>query len=628
MEGLSRTRVQGRSLLKIRGILLLVALLSGPVIGDGAAQRSSRKMSARPGLPAGHPERERSRAEELEKLTQGANLALPASPAGPAIERNFIDERIFQKARQDKVPLAALCSDAEFLRRVSLDLTGRLPGPERIRAFLKNTSPQKREELVDEILATSTKGVTKKPSSAFLDRWTYFFCDLFRVNNLMNRGRTLFRDHIYNFLLTNQPYDEFVRGLLTASSESNFNSGPVNFLVRFYVDQPDQSTVNPEDTYDELAIRTTRMFLGVNLECISCHAGAGHLEKINLWLTGKEREAVWRQAAFFSKIRLYRPYGDLVDEFVLSNEGKGYDTASKSVLRIPRHPAQVSPRFILTDEPPKADEDPRQALARMMTGHPQFARTLVNLVWAELFGIGIVDPPLDFDLARYGVQPPAPWSPQTQHAELLDALARDFEAHRYNLRHLIRRIVTSSTYQLSHRLEAPWKPSDLNYFTRRLVRRLPAEQIWDALSDASGIYPELNSGDFGLKVKYAQQTVSPEDFEPKLRKFLASFGLDDRTLGVRSLGGSIVQASQLMNSDIVKAKLQAEPGSRLQLLFSADPPKTNAEIVEELFLSALGRFPAPAEAELGCQILEERHLRGAQDLLWVLVNKPEFQLNY
>ena len=613
--------------IRLTCILLLVAL-SASILADNTAPRDSRKMSTRPSMPAGHPEQEPGRAQELEKLTQDASQSLPASSSGPAMERNFIDERVFQKARQDKVPMAPLCSDTEFLRRVSLDLTGRLPGPESIRTFLKSTSSRKREDLVDDILAISTKGVTKKPSSAFLDRWTYFFCDLFRVNNLMNRGRTLFRDHIHNFLLINQPYDEFVRGLLTASSDSNFNSAPVNFLVRFYVDQPDQSTVNPEDTYDELAIRTTRMFLGVNLECISCHDGAGHLEKINLWLTGKEREAVWRQAAFFGKVRLYRPYGDLVDEFVLNNEGKGYDTASKSVLRIPRHQAQISPKFILTDEAPRADEEPRQALARMVTSHPQFARTIVNLVWAELFGVGIVDPPLDFDLARYGTQPPAPWSPQTLHTELLDALARDFQKHHYNLRHLVRLIVTSSTYQLSSRLEAPWRPSYLNYFTRRLVRRLPAEQIWDALSDASGIYPELSSGDFGLKVKYAQQTVSPEDFEPKLRKFLASFGLDDRTLGVRSLGSSIVQASQLMNSDIVKAKLRAEPGSRLQLLFSADPPKANVEIVEELFLSALGRFPSSSEAELGCQILAERHLPGAQDLFWVLVNKPEFQLNY
>ncbi|MSO23045.1 MAG: DUF1553 domain-containing protein [Acidobacteria bacterium] len=327
-------------------------------------------------------------------------------------------------------------------------------------------------------------------------------------------------------------------------------------------------------------------------------------------------------------MRLYRPYGNLVDEFVLNNEGKGYNTASKSVLRIPRHQAQISPRFILTGETPRADEDPRQAFARMVTGHAQFARATVNLVWAELFGGGIVDPPLDFDPARYGTQPPAPWAPQTLQADLLDALARDFQAHHYDLRYLIRVIVTSSTYQLSHWLETPWKPEYVNYFARRLVRRLPAEQIWDALSEASGVYGDLKSGDFGLKVKYAQQTVSPEDFDPRLHKFLASFGLDDRTLGVRSLGSSIVQASQLMNSELVKDKLRAEPGSRLHVLFSAEPPKTNAEIVEALFLAALARFPSPPEAALGCQMLAERHIRSAQDLLWVLVNKPEFQLNY
>ena len=125
--------------IKLTCVFFGVVLLSGSIIGDSTAPRTGRKIPSRLTLPAGHPEREPGRAEELEELTRRASQSLPASPAGPASEHNFIDALVFQKARKDKVPLAPLCSDAEFLRRVSLDLTGRLPGPEGIREFLKTT---------------------------------------------------------------------------------------------------------------------------------------------------------------------------------------------------------------------------------------------------------------------------------------------------------------------------------------------------------------------------------------------------------------------------------------------------------------------------------------------------------
>ena len=250
-----------------------------------------------------------------------------------------------------------------------------------------------------------------------------------------------------------------------------------------------------------------------------------------------------------------------------------------------------------------------------------------------------MDPPLDFDLARYGpnVKIAEPWAPQTIHADLLDALARDFQEHHFDLRYLIRLMVTSSAYQLSHRFEAPWKPEYVSYFARRLVRRLPAEHVWDALSQATGVFNELNSGDYGEfggekvkgeKVKYVIQTVSPDDLDPKLRRLLASFGLDDRTLGTKSLGSSVVQSAILLNSGLVKEKIRIQEKNRLYNLLNAEPPKTNAEIVEELFLATLSRFPLKEEAVFGERLLAEHHSQGAEDLLWVLINKPEFLLNY
>jgi hypothetical protein len=598
-------------------------LLAAAGLARGADAEHSN--TDHPPMPKGGTALERS------ELTESSAADLPYFASKPAVVQNYVDEFVFKKTNKDRIPRAALCSDIEFLRRVTLDLTGRLPEPENIRRFVADTDPRKRDKLVDEFMKATTKGMTVKPSTSFLDRWTYFFADLFRLNNSMGAGRILLHRHIYNALTTNEPYDEFVRGLLTATARSNFDSAQANFLIRFDVDQPDQSTVNHEDTYDEMAIRTSRMFLGMNLECISCHDGAGHLEKINLWLTGKKRTDLWRQAAFFGKVRMYRPYGDLVDEFVLNNEGTGYDTASKSVVRLPRYKADTRPTFILTGEHPREGEDPRDAYARMVTGNRQFSRTIVNNIWAELFGAGIVDPPTAFDLVRYGSDGSTNGGlgPLTQYAELLDAMAKDFEEHHYDLRHLIRTIVTSSTYQLSHRLpQGGWKAEYADYFARHLVRRLPAEQVWDALSDATGIYDEMPIGDSGRKVKYVLQTVSPEDIPGKLRKVLASFGLDDRTLGTRSLSGSPVQASILLNSDLVKEKIKSDKKGRLWKLMHAEPPNTNEKIVEEIFLATLSRFPSAAESRFGGKLVAENHDAGAEDLLWALLNRPEFLLNY
>ena len=564
-----------------------------------------------------HPPPAPNRIAEADRFDRDQTPRLPgATGTAPEIV-NFVDEHIFGAAKKAGIALAPLAGDLEFLRRVSLDLTGHLPTPERIREFAADQTPGKRARLIDDLLDTSTKGVTAKPSTPFLDKWTYFLADLFRINNLQGKGQTLFYQHIRNSLLLDQPYDEFVREILTASARSNHNNAPVNFFLRYYIDQPDQSMVNHEDSFDEFAIRTTRVFLGINLECVSCHDGKGHLEQVNSWLTERKRVELWRQAAFFAKMRIYRPYGDMVDEFIVSDDGKGYDLAGKSVVRPPRYTADATPAFLLTGERPRPGEEPRAAYARMLTAHPQFARATVNLVWAEMFGAGLVDPPLDWDLNR-----------TPRHAALLDALARDFAAHRYSVRHIVRLLANSAAYRLSQSYPGEWKPEHAGFFARRLIRRLPAEQIWDAISDATGVPESLPIGTTGLKAKYVQQTVSSTDLPEKLFAALSSFGLDDRTFSARSLAFTPVQSSILINSELVKAKVKADAGGRLAMLAKAEPPKKNAEIVEELFLAALARFPSAREVTWGTAILAEHHERGAEDILWALLNKAEFQLSY
>jgi hypothetical protein len=588
--------------------------------------------------PPKHPENPAPARERLNKLT--AEIAPKTSHASvlPVPARNFIDEFIFSKMERDGIPHAGLSTDAEFLRRVHLDLTGRLPEPEAILKFLADKDAGKRDKIVDSLLATPIEGRLDKPQTPFLDKWTYFFDDLFRNSaaELGAPGRNLLRDYIYSALLLQVPYNDLVRELLTARTRDNFVDAAANFLLRDHVDDFNDLLVNQTDSYDEMAISSSKYFLGVNLECVSCHNGKGHLEKINLWLSQVQRPQLWRQAAFFSRLSMSRPYGignqyELLDK---GDNGGHYDVTSRSVRRMPRFKTDLTPQFLLTGEKPKEGEPWREAYARMITENPQFARATVNLIWAELMGVGIVDPPLDFDLARLDPAnpPPPPWNIQPSHPELLEALVKDFREHGYELRRLIRLIVTSSTYQLSSHFAGEWKAAYAPYFARHFVRRLPAEEIADAISQATGIFPSISINDTNLKVSYVMQARSSEDLGGKelepLHLLLLSFGQADRDKTERDLSGSTVQAAALLNSEFVRDRVKIKENGRLYKLLNHNPPLSNQAIVDEMFLAFLARPPRTLEAAIAVRALEEMHNQGLEDLAWSLINKTEFLYDY
>ncbi len=571
-----------------------------------------------------HPEPPAGRREPLDQFTESVRSRLPSDPGAAARPRNFIDDHIFAKAGRNGIPLAPLSSDTEFLRRVSLDLTGRLPEVDAIRKFAGDPDPEKRDKLIDSLTATSVAGLRRRLSTPFLHRWTYWFGDLFRSNNgHLADGREVFYDYIYSALLENLPYDEMVREMLTATARSNWTNGPVNMLARDYVNETDDSIINNEDTYDQWVISSYKAFLGINVECISCHGGKGHLEKTNRWLSKKKREDFWRQASFFAGSRLWRPFGDY-SNFALTDDGKGYDLKRPSVTRIQRYKADVTPMFMLTGETPRPGENLRQAYARLLTSNRQFARATVNLVWAELMGVGIVDPPFAFDLDALETQ--------TAHPELLEALAKEFEAHHYDLRYLIKLITKSSTYQLSSRAQGEWKPDYSRYFARHFVRRLPALQLWDAVCQSTGVFLEIPILRSDRKVKYSLEMIDPDDLGGKVKPLadlLAMFGLNNRYAVGDDTGtkGSIVQASALLNNPLIKDRVKAQKGSRLSDLLQREPPLGNERIVEELFLATLSRFPSEPERKIAVQLLEQYHTQGAEDLLWSLLNRVEFFAN-
>jgi len=581
-------------------------------------------------LPVGHPKISGPPKSATSPVNHQIAQSISEPGSKPVPVRNFIDEFIFGKIKKDGIPHSGLSTDEEFIRRVYLDLTGRLPEPEVIRKFVAEKDPAKREKSIDEIMATPMKGQIEKLETPFLDRWTYFFGDLFRANvGEMDKGRNLFRDYIYVALLDNVPYDQVVREMLTARSRSNWVDGPANFLVRDHVDDFNDVKVNLEDSYDEIAITTGKVFLGINLECVSCHDGKGHLEKINLGLSRIDRERVWRQGAFFSKLWIDRPYS-IGQEMNLLDLGKGYDLSNRSVRRMPRHEAKVEPEFLLGGERPKPGEPWREAFARILTGHPQFARATVNLIWTELLGVGIVDPPFGFDLDRLDPAnpPPAPWTVQPTHPELLNALAKDFQAHNFDLRYLIRLIVNSSTYQLSSYFEGEWKESYAPYFAKHLLRRLSAEMICDAISQATGIFDDIPITYSQKKVQYAMQAYSPDDVTGPMRQLMQFLGQGNRDSADKDNSGSMVQASALLNSKFVKERVKMQEKGRLYKLLNHDPPLSNDEIIEEAFLAFLGRFPRPSECKVALETLQQRHAQGLEDLAWTLINKPDFILDH
>jgi len=594
--------------------------------------------------PKDHPQPGESRAKQLNRLTQQVSGKVGQAGSASVPRRNYIDDHIFERIERNKIPHAGLATDAEFLRRVHVDLTGRLPEPEVIRRFLADKNPEKRDKVIDELVAPPENWLQlQKPRSPFLDRWTYFFDELFRNTSAqVGQGRNIFHDYLYDSLLLNIPYNQLVTELITAKTRSNWQDGPSNFLVRDRVEGLTQfnanrknthDDTNNEDTWDEMAINATRVFLGIDLECVSCHHGANHLEKINLGLSRLKREELWRQASFFSKTRAYVAYSISL-EMALVDDGKGYDWKSKSVVRMDRHEADVSPRFLLTGEQPGEHENWRAAYARLLTSHPQFARATVNLIWAELMGVGIVDPPFGFDMARQDPKnpPPPPWTIQPTHPELLDALAKDFAAHDYDLRHLIRVIVKSSTYQLSSHFEGEWKEAYASYFARRLIRRLSAEELCDAIQQATGVFEEIPIVGSSIKVERVFQTRSPEDIVGEalrpMQSFLTSFGISNRDKGEKDKSSSMVQTSMMMNSKFVKDRIRVNEKGRLGKLLHHDPPLSNDEIVDELFLAFLSRFPEPSEKKIAIGTLQNYHSQGMEDLAWSLLNKPDFVFNY
>ena len=541
--------------------------------------------------------------------------------------RSYIDNYIFDKMQADNVPHAPLSSDAEFLRRVSLDLTGRIPSPDAIREFLNDESSQKRSNLVRTLIG----------SAGYTSKWTMYFGDLFRNNandSFVNRypeGRNAFYWSIRSFVEGNVPYDVFVRKLLTATGNS-FAEGEANWAVG------SRTPMGPvQDTYDTLAVRAATQFLGLStLDCLMCHSGSGHLDKLNVWASKSTRTQAWEMSAFFSRSRLTvvtLTQNPLLQYYNVTDVTTGdYPLNTTAGNRTPRQAVggvnAIRPRYI-SNGVQATGSNYRQAFADNLVADRQFARATVNYLWKELMGMGIVEPADQFDPARLE-SAPSGWTLQPSHPELLEALTDDFIRSGYDLRAMITTIADSSAYQLSSRFSGTWKDEYTPYFARKFVRRLDAEEVHDAITTATRV-----PGSYTLpnmpNVVWAMDL--PDTLEPRsnggVATFLNYFLRGNRDTNLRSDEGTILQSLNMMNNNFVVNRIRNNTVANTSVArVLANKNFSDANVVEELFLSTLGRFPTAKELSLATAALKANRIAGTEDLQWTLLNKVDFLYNY
>jgi hypothetical protein len=514
-----------------------------------------------------------------------ATFVLPYSASAQLAEwknENFVDELASAKFRELGIEPTALCSDGAFLRRAYVDAIGGIPTIEETRSFLASKDPNKRRHLIDRLLSLSGDPKLDIHNDAYAAWWTLKWSDLIRnqSNDLGEQGMWAFHNWLSESFRENKPFDQFVRELVTAKG-SIYTVGPANYF---------RVNTNPADC----AEATAQLFLGVRLQCARCHHHP--FEKYG-------QEDYYSFAAYFARVgsKSSQEFGLFGGESVVIVRGGG------EVVH-PRTGKVLKPKPL--DGPPADDpSDRRIVLAKWITSpsNPFFAKSVVNRYVSYLLGHGLVEPVDDLRATN-----PA------SNAELLDALAKHFVASGYDLKQLMRVIMTSRLYQLDSQ-PSPANASDRRFFSHFTVKRLSAEALLDAVDEATGTRTKFTSLPLGTRA------VELPDAEYQ-NYFLKTFGKPVRASVCeceRSPDESLAQALHTLNGDIVTDKI-ADPKARVARLVSA---KASVErIVDELYLATLSRYPTNAERANAADFLKQSQSRTEcyQDLQWALINSKDF----
>lgn len=574
-----------------------------------------------------------------------AVAGLPSAPGGsrtdalqnPAVGN--IDKYIFQKMAEEKVAAAPPTNDFEFVRRVTLDLTGRVPTMSATLAFVNDQATDKRAKLVDQLVNTNE----------WLDKWTVWMADLLdnnRVNDLgVNRfpqGVSAFNGFIRTSLQQGKPYNQMARELIAATGPNSYQQGEMNFLPGYVM-----GGGPVQDVYDLQAAAVSEKFLGLaHVNCILCHNGRGHLDSLSLWGYYKTRTEAYGMASFMSRTATNRvpvdPSNNNIYYWSLTNGARNQDyqlntqTGNRPARGATNSTVQVRPTYIMNGAVAPLGSDYRAFMANQVTSDFQFARTMVNYMWEYFFEIGLVSPSNQMDPMRLDPDNPpkdcpgaTPCTLQASHPRLLNALAQDFINSNYNIKALMKEIVNSRAYQLSSRYEGEWNDANERLFARKLVRRLWSEEVHDAIEQTSNIPATYtNAGWNPTTVNWAMQL--PEPFQTGPLSFLDPFLRGNRDDEPRRGDPSIAQALALMNDGFVTGRVNSTAATAL-LVQALRLPDDQA--VNTLFLTVLSRYPNATELNTAVTNLRSAsnataRTQEGRNLLWSLYNKVDFIYNY
>jgi hypothetical protein len=537
-------------------------------------------------------------------LLLAGNLAFAAAPPAarkastPAQMQALavkIDQLIGKRLDPSRVPPAPIADDSEFVRRIYLDLGGRIPSVQEARKFIEDKRANKRLLLVEKLL-TSPRYVAH-----FSNVWRALLIPEAGNNFQVRLGQGSFEGWLKRRLERNAGYDQMVRELVTAKVNAGnpqlaiFGGGTPNPLP-FYL----AKEFKPEN----ISASTARVFLGVSVECAQCH---------NHPFADWKREQFWSFTAFFAGISSQRQM-----DFLLP----GPDDNKKRELTIPGTTKVVKARFLDGGEPKwAADANTRGTLADWITSpaNPYFARATVNRVWSWFLGHGLVEP-VD-EMVGTGSTP--------SHPELLDLLASEFTEHRFDLKFLIGSIMATQTYQRSSASTHPGQ-EETTLFARMPLRGLSPEQLFDSLAMATG-YRDSGGGDDLFSALLGGQRSARSEF---VTKFSATERPTDRQT-------SILHALTLMNGKVMATVTSLEKSETLAAII--DAPTSTGERVEALYLAALGRKPGAREIDRTVKFIHDAerrardkdakarraaHNNALADVFWALLNSPEFVLNH
>jgi hypothetical protein len=493
----------------------------------------------------------------------------------PSTEYSYVDTLVNKKLQRMKLLPSELATDEEFLRRIYLDLAGVPPTVQQIRAFQndKRDSKMKRQAKIDELLA----------GPEFVDHWTLKWSDLLLSNRkyLTEKGVWAFRNWIRKSVAENKPADEFAFELITANG-STFDNPAANYY---------RIAREPKIVMENM----TQVFLGTRFNCNQCHD-----HPFEKWT----QQQYFQLSAYFAAVG--RRKGPSGDEII-------FTSAKPQPVLHPSSGEAVAPEFPFTHEGmDKSITDSRKALGQWLTSdkNPYFAKSIVNRYWSYFHGRGIIDPVDDIRASN----PPS-------NPELLNALTKDFIEHEFDLKYLVRTIVSTHTYQRSFRSNE-WNEGDDVNFSHASARRLSAEQLYDSIIVATGAPRRLPGVPAGFRA--AQLPDSSVQVS-----FLDMFGRPPRESPCeceRSSDVSLGQTLNLVNGPTIAEAIIHPEGTVSQLLKAKATPE---KMIEQIYMAALCRPPLPAEqARMQKYFAEVNNPdEAAQDLMWALINSPAFLFN-